>query len=177
WVKGNGGIKMYETVDGNTTKMDGRYLSITNAFLPGEESVAEDQRFDYEQIQLGLAADVGFLYDSIEAHPDTPLTPEALEIVIPKIRGDATWLKVPTILRSIQKSSIAPARSRRMWLNQVVAGEDNLHEPRQWDAMERPGEKLKPGDRIVLGFDGGRVDDATALIAIRVSDMFVQPLG
>src|SRR5690606_23646792 len=47
WVKGNGGKKMYETIDGNTTKMDGRYLSITNAFLPGEESVAEDQRFDY----------------------------------------------------------------------------------------------------------------------------------
>lgn len=177
WVKGNGGVKMYETVDGNTTKMDGRYMAITNAYLPGEESVAETQRRDFEQVQLGLAAETGIMYDSIEAHPDTPLTPEALEIVIPKIRGDATWLNVGSIMKSIQKVSIAPARSRRMWLNQIVAGEDSLHEPRSWDAMARPGEKLRPGDKIVLGFDGGRTDDATALIAIRVSDMFVYPIG
>lgn len=177
WIKGNGGIKMYETVDGNTVKMDGRYLSITNAYLPGEESVAELQRRDFEQVRLGLAVDSGLMYDSIEAHPDTPLTKEALEIVIPKIRGDAVWLNVETILKSIQKVSIAPARSRRMWLNQIVAGEDALHEPREWDAMARPGETLKPDDKIVLGFDGGRTEDATALIAIRVSDMFVWPLG
>jgi phage terminase large subunit-like protein len=177
WVKGNGGIKMYETIDGNTTKMDGRYLSITNAYLPGEESVAEAQRRDYEEIRTGQAEDIGFLYDSIEAHPDTPMTKESLEIVIPKIRGDAVWLKVETILRSAAKTSISPERTKRMWLNMVVAGEDNLVSPSQWRAMARPGEKLKPNDEIVLGFDGGKSDDATALVAIRIRDMFIQPLG
>ena len=177
WIKGNGGIKMYETIDGNTTKMDGRYMSITNAYLPGENSVAESQRADFEKIRTGQAIDNGLLYDSVEAHPDTPLTVEALEIVVPKIRGDAVWLKVPGIISSIQTGSIAPARSRRMWLNQVVAGEDNLHQPGLWRAMARPGERLKDGDEIVLGFDGGKSDDATALIALRIKDMFVFPLG
>ncbi|MFI7598300.1 hypothetical protein [Actinoplanes sp. NPDC049681] len=41
----------------------------------------------WEKIREGRAGDVGFLYDSIEAHPRTPLTPAALRIVIPKIRG------------------------------------------------------------------------------------------
>jgi phage terminase large subunit-like protein len=176
-IKGNGGIAMYETVINNATKMDGRFISLTNAFLPGEDSVAERQRNDFERVRTGQAVDNGVLYDSIEAHPDTPMTPEALEIVIPKIRGDATWLNVKAIIKNIQTGSIAVARSMRFWLNMVVAGEDNLHQPGTWRSMARPGERLKKNDEIVLGFDGGKSDDATALVALRVKDMFVQPLG
>ena len=36
-IAGNGGHKMYETIDGNATKMNSRYLAITNAYLPGED--------------------------------------------------------------------------------------------------------------------------------------------
>lgn len=177
WVEGNGGIKMYETIDGNATKMNSRYLSITNAFLPGEDSVAERQRDAFEAILEGKAADVRFLYDTIEAHPKTPLTPEALEIVIPKIRGDATWLNVEAILQSIQTTSIEPARSRRMWLNQIVADEDALYDKGDWDPLRDERLSLKPGDEICMGFDGGKTSDSTALVAIRVRDMAVFLLG
>src|SRR5690606_165704 len=34
WISGNGGHKMYETIDGNATKRNARYLAITNAYLP-----------------------------------------------------------------------------------------------------------------------------------------------
>ncbi|MFC4089346.1 terminase [Micromonospora sp. GCM10011541] len=177
WVKGNNGQLMFETIDGNATKQDSRYLAITNAFLPGEDSVAEKMRVSYEKILEGKAVDVGFLYDSIEAHPKTPLTPEALEIVIPKIRGDAVWLKVAGIIQSIQTTTISVARSRRMWLNQVVADEDALYGYEQWKPLEREDAVLKPGDEIVMGFDGGKTDDATALVCIRVSDMTAFVLG
>lgn len=170
WIRGNNGDKMYETVDGNATKMNCRYLAITNAYLPGEDSVAEKMRFAYELIQEGRAEDVGFLYDSIEAHEKTPLTPEALRIVIPKIRGDAVWLRVDAIIKSIQNVSITIARSRRMWLNQIVADEEAIYGPDQLKAIERPNASLTPGDEIVLGFDGGRYEDSTALVAIRVKD-------
>lgn len=180
WVRGNNGDKMYETIDGNSTKSKGgtaRYLAITNAYLPGEDSVAERMREAYEKILEGRAADIGFLYDSIEAHPQTPLTPEALRIVIPKIRGDATWLDVEAIIQSVLDTTISPARSRRMWLNQIVADEDALYGPAQWRAIERPDEILEPGDPIVLGFDGGKTDDATALVAIRTTDSVAFVLG
>ncbi|AXQ61063.1 terminase large subunit [Streptomyces phage Hank144] len=173
WVSGNNGHKMYETIDGNATKQDSRYLAITNAYLPGEDSVAERMRESFEKIREGRAVDVGFMYDSIEAHPETPLTPEALIIVIPKIRGDAAWLIPGTIIQSILDTTISASRSRRMWLNQVVAEEDAIYGPAEWDPLLDDTKSLKPGDEIVLGFDGGKSSDSTALVAIRVRDMFV----
>lgn len=173
WIKGNDGHKMYETIDGNATKSKGgraRYLAITNAYLPGEDSVAERMREAWEKIRDGRAYDVGFLYDSIEAHPNTPLTPEALRIVVPKIRGDAVWLDIESIIASVQDTSIGPSRSRRMWLNQIVAEEDALYGPEHWKPLEKAGEALSPGDEITLGFDGGKTDDSTALVALRVRD-------
>lgn len=170
WITGNGGHKMYDTIDGNATKKDSRYLAITNAFLPGEDSVAEKMREAYEKIVEGKAADIGFLYDSLEAHPKTPLTAEALRIVLPKIRGDASWLNIEAIIQSVLDTTISAARSRRMWLNQIVADEDALYGKEHWLALFAEGAMLKPGDEIALGFDGGKTDDSTALIAIRVSD-------
>src|SRR5690606_2548048 len=177
WV-GNEGHEMYQAVVRNLTKVrQARYLAITNAFLPGEDSVAERLRKNHEDVELGLARDTHILYDSVEAHPEMPLNPEALEIAVPKIRGDSTWLDVEQIIDAIQDTTIPASKHRRFYLNQVVAGEDSLHSPKTWDPMARPGEVLRPGDEIVLGFDGGRTDDATALVAMRVRDRFLFPLG
>jgi hypothetical protein len=177
WVQGNNGIKMYETIDGNATKKNGRYLAITNAYLPGEDSVAERMRESYNKIVEGLAAEIGFLYDSLEANPLTPLTPEALRVVIPIIRGDAIWLDPETIIQSVLSTTFAPSRSRRMWLNQIVAEEDAIYGPGQWKAIEDLDATLMPGDEIVMGFDGGKSDDDTALVAIRISDSCIFVLG
>lgn len=177
WIAGNGGHKMFETIDGNATKMNSRYLAITNAYLPGEDSVAEQMREGYEKTLEGRAVDVGVLYDSIEAHPATPLTPEALRIVLPKIRGDAVWLKIEPILQSVANIQISPARSRRMWLNQVVADADGIYGPEQLRDITNADLILSPGDAITLGFDGGKTDDDTALVAIRISDQAVFKLG
>ncbi|WP_327292453.1 terminase [Streptomyces sp. NBC_01198] len=177
WIAGNGGHKMYETIDGNATKMDSRYLAITNAYMPGEDSVAERMREAYEKVREGKAADVGALYDSIEAHPKTPLTAEALRIVIPKIRGDAVWLKVESIIKSVLNLTISASRSRRMYLNQIVAEEDALYGPAEWDVLRDEELILRPGDEITLGFDGGKTDDSTGLVAVRVSDMAAFLLG
>ena len=177
WVSGNNGHDMYATIDGNATKKDSRYLAITNAYLPGEDSVAERMREAWQKIQDGRAVDVGFLYDSVEANPLTPLTPEALAIVIPIIRGDAIWLRPETIIQSILDTTLGPARSRRMWLNQVTAEEDAIYGPSDWKAIEDNDLALFKGDEIVMGFDGGKTDDDTALVAIRVRDFAIFVLG
>lgn len=181
WVAGNGGIKMYETVDGNVTKGNkkkggARYLAITNAYLPGEDSVAERMREDYEKIAEGRAVDVGVMYDSLEAHEKAPLDPTVLPRILEAVRGDAVWLDIPAIVKSILKVSISPSRSRRMWLNQIVAEEDAVYQKHQWTSLLDPDNELAPGDEIFLGFDGGKTDDATALVAIRLRDRYVQLL-
>lgn len=177
WVSSNQGHLMYETVDGNVTKRDARYLAITNAYLPGEDSVAEHMREGYEKFLEGRVVDVGLMYDTIEAHPQTPMTPEALRIVVPKIRGDAVWLNVETIISSVMDTTIPVSRSRRMWLNQIVADEDALYSRAEWDVLTDHDAMLKSGDEVVLGFDGGKTDDATALVALRISDMTAFLLG
>lgn len=49
-----------------------------------------------------------------------------------------------------------------------IAGED-------WGRLTSQ-ERMEPGDRITLGFDGSRTGDATALIACRLSDGLLEPL-
>lgn len=138
--------------------------------MPGEDSVAEKMRDTHEKIQEGRAVDFGFMYDSIEAHSATPLDPPVLRVILPLIYGDAHWINVETLILSILDITIGPARSRRMYLNQIVAEEDAVLSPGEWDAIANPDAILKPGDKIVMGFDGSKSDDSTALVAIRVSD-------
>ena len=178
WIRGNNGDKMYETIDGNQTKgIANRYLAITNAYVPGEDSVGETMRMAYEKILEGRAADIGFLYDSLEADSRVPLSGLLLPLAIARVRGDSIWLDVATIMQSIADTSIPQSRSRRMWLNQIVAEEEALHGPETWDPLRKDDEHFTPGDEIALGFDGGKTDDATALVAIRVRDGFVDPIG
>ena len=179
WIQGNAGHDMYEVIDGNVTKSKGgtaRYLAICNAYVPGMDSVGERMRHGHELIQEGRAVDTKELYDSIEAHPATPLHPLALRIVIPIIRGDAWWLDPETIISSMQKTSLSISGSRRKWLNQIVAAEDQLYTEGNIDAIE-VFEYLLPKSKVVLGFDGGKSDDSTALVAIRVADGCTFPLG
>ena len=181
WVAGNGGPKMYETIDGNTAKNpSSRYLAITNAYLPGEESVAESMRSDYESFKaLGYSG--GFLYDSVEAKARAPIGGPLLPLVLERMLGDSVWDTVEThiasMIRSIMKRSISPARSRRMWLNQVVADEDALYSPEDWDTNLDEDAMLSPGDEIILGLDGGKTDDSTVLMAIKPSTMEAFVLG
>ena len=178
WVSGNGGHDMYLTAHGNTTKIAGsRQLAITNAFLPGEDSVAERMRQTYEWVKEGRAQDARFLYDSLEAAPGAPLKGPLVPYVLRGVQGDAHWLPIEATVDAINLSHISPQRSRRMYYNQIVASEEALHGPETWDPLEVKGATLERGDEVALGFDGGKSDDATALIAIRISDMCAFKLG
>lgn len=177
WIAGNQGHKLFAVLRRNAAKMNSRWAGITNAYQPGEDSVGERIRDAHDKVRQGRAVDVGMLYDSIEAHPLTPLTPEALRIVVPKIRGDSVWLDVDALISEVLDLTNSPSSSRRFYLNQIVAEEDALYGPAEWDPLELPDATLHPGDALTLGFDGGKTDDATALLALRVSDMCAFPLA
>lgn len=178
WVTGNDGHLMGETAWGNVSKIDdSRMLDITNAYMPGEDSVAQRMREGYERTQQGLAADFDLLYDSLEAPPEAPLDPEHMESIISVVRGDAWWLNPKHAATFALSSEILPARARRMFYNQIVAEEDQIYTPAEIQGARAERAFLEPGDEIVLGFDGGKTDDATALIALRLSDRVAFPIG
>jgi hypothetical protein len=110
WVEGNHGLKMYETIDGNATKRDARYMAITNAYLPGEDSVAQKMRESYDKVPRWPHEGRRHFLRLRRGAPARLLSrEEALMIVIPKIRGDAVWLRPETIIQSIQDGDMSQA--------------------------------------------------------------------
>ena len=178
WVTGNDGHLMAETIYGNVSKIeDSHMLDITNAYMPGEDSVAERIREGYNRTRQGLASDFDLLYDSIEAPANAPLEAGIMEEVVSVIRGDSVWLNPKNAVSFALSSEILPARARRMFYNAIVAEEDQIYTPTELQAARVERALLEPGDEIVLGFDGGKTDDATALVAIRLSDRVAFPIG
>jgi phage terminase large subunit-like protein len=185
WVDGNGARKFYRTLRNNLKKNPdiGRFLAITNAYQPGENSVAEDIREDQQMVWDGLKKSNGFLYDSLEAHPKAPMDPEVAPYILETVMGDAWWLKaqIPEIVEGFSDQSIPLSQHRRMWFNQIVSTEESAFSIDEVEAiMDRSMtgtiNDLKPGDKITLGFDGGRTDDATALVAYRLADRCLIPI-
>lgn len=184
WTKSNRLENVYLTVRGNVAKdpLVGHYLCITNAYNPGEESVAEKIRTAQEDVWAGQAESDKTLYDSLEAHPDVPLNSKWAPLVIEQIRGDATWLTWTGVASEVLAGDMAPSRKRRMWYNQIVTTEEMLFTPSELDNATPAGllgnrGDLRPGDEITLGFDGGRTDDSTALVALRLRDNLLVPIA
>lgn len=180
WLSTNSGHDMAAVIERNATKSaDGaaRTYALTNAFEPGEDSVAEQTRDAFEAVEAGRSEDVGLLYDSLEAPPEAKLTKAWIPRVLEAVRGDSVWLNIPRILKSILDPRNPPSRSRRFWFNQIVAAEDSWLARHQWDACAREDLALVDGDEIVAFFDGSKSDDATGLVACRMSDGLLVTLG
>ncbi|MEV7840188.1 terminase [Streptomyces albidoflavus] len=180
WVDSNQGHEMAAVIERNSTKSaDGmsRTLALTNAYEPGEDSVAERTREAFESSESGRAVDTGLFYDSLEAPAEAKLTEEWIEPTLRAVRGDSTWLDIERLKASILDVRNPPSRSRRFWFNQIVAAEDAFLAPYEWDACPHEGLDLVPADEVVLFFDGSKSDDATGLVACRLSDGFVKTIG
>jgi hypothetical protein len=180
WLAANGGHDMAGAIEGNAAKSEGgsaRMLDICNAYRPGRDSVAERVRDAWESTQgdKPQAREFGLLYDSLEAPPEAPLTPDAAGGVVEAIRGDATWLSTKRIVASILNGANSASESRRKWYNQITAAEDARFDPNKIKACA-VDDRLQAGDEIVLFGDGSKSDDATGLVACRVSDGLCQVL-
>ena len=200
WQESNQGFALALAIDGNLAKADdnlapARQLSICNAYQPAKDSVGRREREAWEKTvgrrcekhadrtdwpdcidcQPPEHEDFGMLYDSLEAPPEAPLTIEDAPSVIESIRGDSTWLNIKRILNSIKNPNNPPSESRRKWYNQITAAEDAWCDPKDVDAGRRK-DGLVEGDRVVMFGDGSKSDDATGLVACRISDGLCQVL-
>ena len=186
WLSTNGGHDLAGAMDGNAAKAEAgspaRVLDIFNAWRPGRDSIAERAREGWESsTDPHEFIKYGVLWDSLEAPPEAPLTKEAAPEVIRCVAGDSTWLDTRpkgTIMESILNPDNSVSESRRKWYNQVVGTEDAWAQPRWVDDKRnrRQGEKLQPGDSVVLFGDGSKSGDDTGLIAVRTTDGLAQLL-
>lgn len=178
WNKTNAGHEMSEVIDRNATKSpDGaaRSLRITNAYMPGFDSVAERDRTAYDSI-LEDGFKIGLMYDSLEANAKAELTQQEAPKVVEVVRGDSIWLDKDRIVQTILDPRHDASLSRRYWFNQITASEDKWMESFVWDGRFEHKE-VKAQSMVALGFDGSRsrnnphsTTDATAIVACRISD-------
>lgn len=171
-VDGNSGHSSIKRINGNLRKKPGgtaRRVDMSNAFVPGEDSVAERVTSDWS-LQMGKWGFSHILLDTLEANPNLELTNgDQLREAIRQAAGDATWLDTETLVRAAYIPGEGISEFRREHLNQITSEEDSLIHAHVFDrqAIAAP---LEPGDRITLGFDGSLSGDGTALVAFRLSD-------
>ncbi|WP_329405414.1 phage terminase family protein [Nocardia vinacea] len=164
-------------------------VETTTMYAPGEDSIAEQT---YKLIQDALAGKLRRHPRQLFDHRYSTITPEELDDE-DKVRaalldayGDcALWNDIEGYIEAIADPRNDTVSSFRYWFNAPTSAENAWIAAYEWDGVGPENFKgdsiLKPGDVIVLGFDGSRrrrrgVTDATALIACRVADGLISPL-
>lgn len=170
WTPTSGGKRLAAVIRRNVAKTNGRTLELTNAFSPGERSVAEESHKAFRDGARGT------MYDSLEAPPvealsDRPKLRAALEVA----RGDSWWVPIDRLVEECNDPATEPADARRFYLNQIVKGSGRAVDPIRWNDLAR-SEDVEDGARIGLGFDGSLANDATALIGC-TADGHLFPIG
>lgn len=207
WVPSNGGPALAQKIRTNTAKNGGRTIESPNAYIPGENSVAE------KSAETAVAAREGrtkleqpILWDHREAPAETEMGDhESLTYGLRVSYGDSSGhpdgcviheppcppghvdLEAQIAVIWDPATDIQTARSD--YLNQITHASDAWVSSPEWGACFA-GSPLKADefvpltdkDVIVLGFDGslGRKKgkpDATALIGCRVRDGHLFEVG
>lgn len=179
WLRANEGHGMAAVIARNAGKSrdaSSRVLAITNAHLPGEDSIGERDWDAYEKEAAGEIAPTGRLYDSIEA-PDglDPKNPQHVEAGIRAARGDSNWAPLARVVQEFLDPRIAPAEAMRFYWNKVAGSDADWIDLAEWRACKRDVD-IELGERICLGFDGSLRNDSTALVACRLSDGHMWPV-
>lgn len=170
----SGGRALADVGRRNVAKSPGgqaRMLELTNAHMPGEESVAE-AAFEAWQAQVaGRTRRADILYDSREAAAHLSLhIEEELELGIAQAYSDSPWTDLERIRDEAQDLRVPPADSVRFYFNALPTAATAWVDPRNFDALARPDEVLADAEPVTLFLDCSKSTDATALVASRISD-------
>lgn len=175
--------EMKETVVRNLEKrkaIDGTYaFETTTMFEPGAESAAEETFIEAESVLEGRKkrGAVRIYYDHRWGVCDDLADEPALRAALRDAYGDAmAWMSEDAMVNKAYDSRTKPAAYRRYTLNAQTSTSDSWLDVHEWDACRRPDRRLKDGDLVVLGGDGSIRDDATAVVACRVSDGHIELL-
>lgn len=199
WVKSNGGVNLFRKMMNNAAKVGGSFIESPNAYIPGQDSVAEKSAMAWKAIREGRARDDSLFCDHREAPPETDMTSrESLTIGLRRAYGDSSahpdgcvlhsppcppgHVDLDVLVSTIWDPSSDPQESRADFLNQVTHASDAWLSQPELAAIAASDEVVARREMITLGFDGSRkrrhsVTDATALVGCRVSDGHLFEIG
>jgi phage terminase large subunit-like protein len=155
-------------------------LETTTAPAPGEGSVAETTMEYARAVKAGRAKGSNFFFFHRQASEKTDVsTPEGLRAAVVEASGPyiAQWSDVDRIAAAFDEPDADRPYLERVWLNRLVQATGKAFDIDVWRARVRIGYKPAPGAAITLGFDGGRFDDNTALVATEIETGHQWPVG
>jgi hypothetical protein len=186
WRPGNGGVELAAVLEDNLAKSGSRLLETSNAWVPGQDSVAESTWEAWLAQEEGRTrGETKILYDARLAPPDTDMSdPESLRSALEWVYGDCDWKRgsdgrvdVRPIMERIWSPRSRPDDSKRKYLNWPTTARDAWVSAEEWKLLADPTVAVDPDDEVVLFFDGSKSRDATALVGCRVEDGYVFTLG
>lgn len=188
WKPSNGGKRLAETIRRNLGKVGfSTSIESPNAYVPGEDSVAEASHNAFKLMSEGRARENGVLYDHREWPPDTDMTDkDSLMAGLAYVYGESAdvnggWVDLERLVAEIWDPDTQPQNARRYYGNAITHAVDSWVSQPEWAACTAT-KVVADEDVICMGFDGSRhrtdaVTDATGLVGVRVSDGFMFPLG
>lgn len=178
----NGGPELIATLEDNLAKSGARMIETANAWVPGQETVAEASWDAWLAQEEGKLKDGAgrILYDARLAPPDTDLADyDSLREALQFVYGDCVWKYgadgkplVDDMIAKIWSPRSKPSESKRKYLNRPTVHENAWATAEQLAALVEP-RPVGLDEPIVLFFDGSKSRDATALVACCVSDGYV----
>lgn len=168
-------IEVHKTMLANLPKRrlaDPWALETTTAPAPGAGSVAERTMEYARAVADGARTDARLFFFHRQAGGEAPIeldTRDQIRAAVLEASGPvAAWSDVDGIVDQWDDPTADRAYLERVWLNRLVRSSGRAFDAEKWRGLARPGTEIPDGDLIVLGFDGSRRDDATALVATHV---------
>jgi hypothetical protein len=156
WTKTNGMVKVAETQRRGLAGMGGRAEETTNAWDPGEDSVA--QRTAESKA-----------HDIFRHHPQADPLSEVQQGRAPQdpraVYAGSTWVDPDAIeAEAVEILEDDPAQAERFFGNRVVAGSEKAFDIEHYKTLADLTRVIAPGRKVTAGFDGSLTNDATGLV-------------
>lgn len=196
-----GGLaEMYKTVKRNLNKRKAAepwLLTTTTMYRDGEGSIAEHQHKQAMAVAAGKKTNPQMLFDHREGTAIVDLSNVVeLRASLREAYANREWIDYDAMVNDVMDGTENPADFRRYFLNQVASSDETFVTSSELAAVtsneENPIAPLAKRDVITIGMDYApgnrgdgrtkgrrkfRVPDATAIVACRLSDMTLHPLG
>lgn len=175
-------LQAHQTMMANLPKRkiaDAWSLEVTTAPEPGAGSVAEKTMNYAKSIQEGKTKDARLFYFHRQASDEHDIETEkgAREAVIEASGPAHSWRDIDGIVELWRDPTTDRSFWERVWCNRLVKSSKKAFDTERWKELQVDENPVKPGDLIVLGFDGSQFNDSTGLIGTHVETGFQWKLG
>jgi phage terminase large subunit-like protein len=172
----------HQTMQNNLPKRkiaDPWMLETTTAPEPGMGSVAEATMDYAKAVDEGRVTDSTLFFFHRQAGDEHDLnTVEGVRAAVIEASGPAAaWRDIDAIAGLWADPTTDKTFLERVWCNRLVKSASQAFNVVRWKELAQPTNPAKPGDTIVLGFDGAMFHDATGLIATHVETGYQWVLG